>query len=241
MQPTHGCFLRIVKLRVGVAILSQLLDAPRCSRTQIIEPSKDNRFGRTNFCARWNQSTFLSIVTEGALECPPVVGQRPGAAINHAKGAGNDAITAAITDIVLHKDRTDLGANDRTGRTGFETTGFFAVFANIGEKDPAKRVSVRRTILSATQFALPFKSRRQDCVRHRAGDLISLLPILFHEQDMSPRGCAEAACIVVGISAPLETVIGHIVPFFACDFAGFAADANGRISEEANFDVVFHV
>ena len=101
MQSTHGCFLRIVKLRVRVTILSQLLDALRCTRPQIIEPSKDNRFSRTNFCARRNESAFLSIVTEGTLECAARVGQRLGPAIDHAEGAGDDAVTAAIADIVL--------------------------------------------------------------------------------------------------------------------------------------------
>ena len=32
-----------------------------------------------------------------------------------------------------------------------------------------------------------------------------------------------------------------MVPFLARDFAGFAADAHGRISEEPNLDVVAHV
>ncbi len=47
--------------------------------------------------------------------------------------------------------------------------------------------------------------------------------------------------VVVGISTPDKAVIRHLIPFFARDFAGFAADANGRISEEANFDVILHV
>ena len=47
--------------------------------------------------------------------------------------------------------------------------------------------------------------------------------------------------VVVGISRPNETVIRHLVPFFACDFAGFATDAHSRISEETNLDVVAHV
>ncbi len=142
MQPAHGCFLWIVKLRVSITILSQLLDALRCSRPQIIEPSKDNRFSRTDLCASRNESAFLSIVTKGALECAASVGQRLRPAIDHAEGAGNHAVTAAIADIVLHKHRTDLGADNRTGRTCFETAGFFTVLANVREKNPAERVFV---------------------------------------------------------------------------------------------------
>ena len=49
------------------------------------------------------------------------------------------------------------------------------------------------------------------------------------------------AGVVVGIARPNEAVIGHLVPFFARDFAGFATDAYSRISEETNLNVVAHV
>ena len=49
------------------------------------------------------------------------------------------------------------------------------------------------------------------------------------------------AGVVVGIARPNEAVIGHVVPFFARDFARFATDAHSRIGEEANLDVVTHV
>ena len=49
------------------------------------------------------------------------------------------------------------------------------------------------------------------------------------------------AGVVVGISGPGEAVVGHVVPFFARDFAGFAADANARIGEESDFDMILHV
>ena len=49
------------------------------------------------------------------------------------------------------------------------------------------------------------------------------------------------AGVVVGIARPNEAVIGHLVPFFARDFAGFATDAHSRIGEETNLDVVAHV
>ena len=49
------------------------------------------------------------------------------------------------------------------------------------------------------------------------------------------------AGVVVGIARPNEAVIGHVVPFFARDFAGFATDAHSWISEETNLNVVAHV
>ena len=51
---------------------------------------------------------------------------------------------------------------------------------------------------------------------------------------MAPRRCAKVASVVVRISRPRETVIRHMIPFFARDFASFAANANGRVSEEAD-------
>jgi hypothetical protein len=49
------------------------------------------------------------------------------------------------------------------------------------------------------------------------------------------------AGVVVRISRPREAVIRHLVPFFARDFAGFAADANSRVGEKSHFDVILHV
>ena len=46
------------------------------------------------------------------------------------------------------------------------------------------------------------------------------------------------AGVVVGIARPNEAIIGHLVPFFASDFAGFATDAHSRIGEETNLNVV---
>jgi hypothetical protein len=68
----------------------------------------------------------------------------------------------------------------------------------------------------------------------RADNLISLLSILLKKHDMAPRRRAKVASVVVGISRPRETVIRHVIPFFARDFASFAANANGRVSEEAD-------
>jgi hypothetical protein len=58
---------------------------------------------------------------------------------------------------------------------------------------------------------------------------------------MPPGRCAKVAGVVVRISRPGEPVIRHLVPFFARDLAGFAADANTRIGEKSHFDVIAHV
>ena len=58
---------------------------------------------------------------------------------------------------------------------------------------------------------------------------------------MAPRRSAKVASVVVGISRPRETVIRHVVPFFARDFASFAANTNARVSEEADLDIFLHI
>src|SRR4029453_2767346 len=47
--------------------------------------------------------------------------------------------------------------------------------------------------------------------------------------------------VIVGISQPGETVVRHFVPFLARYLASFAADADGRISEKADFNIILRV
>ena len=49
------------------------------------------------------------------------------------------------------------------------------------------------------------------------------------------------AGVIVRISRPREPVVRHLIPFFTRDFASFAADANARIGEETNLDVILHI
>ena len=75
----------------------------------------------------------------------------------------------------------------------------------------------------------------------RANDLASFLPVLLYKHHVTPRRSAEVTGVVVGIARPNKAVIGHQVPFFASDFARFAADAHSWIGEEANLDTIAHV
>src|SRR5437867_13015928 len=49
------------------------------------------------------------------------------------------------------------------------------------------------------------------------------------------------ARVVVRISGPNETVVRHVVPFFARDLARLAADAHGWIREEADLHIFPYV
>ena len=140
VSAAHRRFGGIVKLRVGVTVFSQLVHTLRRARAQIIEPPEHDRFSRTNFGARRCEAALLSVVAEGAFECAAGIGQRLWAPVDHAKRARDDAISAAVANVVLHEHRADFGANDRAGGTCFKTTGFLAMLANIREKNPAKRI-----------------------------------------------------------------------------------------------------
>ena len=103
VNAAHRRFGGIVKLRVGVTVFSQLLHTLRRARAQIIEPTEYDRFSRTNFGARRRKATLLAIITKRAFECAAGVGQRLWAPINHAKRARDDAIPAAVANVVLHE------------------------------------------------------------------------------------------------------------------------------------------
>src|SRR5437762_2820987 len=77
--------------------------------------------------------------------------------------------------------------------------------------------------------------------RMRPDNLISFLAVLLQEHDVAPGRRTEMTGVVVGISRPGESVVGHMIPLFACDFASFAPDANTRIGEESNLDMILHV
>jgi hypothetical protein len=166
----------------------------------------------------------LSIVAERALESAACVGHRFWPAINHAEWTGDDTITAAVTNIVLHENGADLSAHNRTSGTSFQAAGFFAMFANVGKKNPPKRI-----------FSVP-TARKMG-----TDNLTSFLPILFQKQNMPPCRCTKPSRIVVRISRPNETVVGYLVPFLARDFARLATDANGRVSKETDLDIFLHV
>src|SRR5204863_10082754 len=103
--------------------------------------------------------------------------------IDHTKRAGNDAVAATVAHVILHENRTDLGAHDRAGWARFEAAGLFAMLADVGEKDPAEWILAIAT-----------------AERMGADDLISFLTIFFDKHHVPPGGSAEVAGVVVRIT-----------------------------------------
>src|SRR5947209_8239281 len=106
------------------------------------------------------------------------------------------------------------------------------MFANVGQENPTERIL--RLLIADCRLLIGREA-------HWSGDLISFLPILFEEHDVSPGRRAKVAGVVVGISRPRESIIGHLVPFFARDFASFASDTNARVGEETNFNTILDI
>src|SRR5205807_8566047 len=97
------------------------------------------------------------------------------------------------------------------------------MFADVGHENPAKGI-----------FPVAVAQRM------RPDNLISFLAILLQEYDVAPGRGAEMSSVVVRISRPGKTVVRHIIPFFARHFAGLAPDADARVGEEADLDVILH-
>ena len=74
----------------------------------------------------------------------------------------------------------------------------------------------------------------------RTDNLISFLLVLFDKHHVAPGGRAEVAGVVLRIPRPDETVVRHLVPFFARDLARLAADAHRWISEETDLHIFLH-
>ena len=176
----------------------------------------------------------MSIVTKGALERAAGIVKWLRPAIDHAEWTRHNAIAAAVADIVLHQHRTNFSAHDRSGRTRLKATGFLAMLADVGQENPSEWI-VRLRQGYGGHVRLRLRKA------HRTGNLISFLSILLEEHDVAPGRCAEVTGVVVRISGPRESVIRHLVPFFARDLASFAADANTRVGEKSNFDAILDV
>ena len=223
VSAAHGRFGGIVKLRVGVTVFPQLVHTLSRARPQIIESPEHDRFSRANFRARRCEAALLSIVAERAFECAAGIGQRLRSPVDYSERTRDNAVATTIANIILDQDGADFGPNNCACGTCFKTTSFLAVLANIGEENPAKRI-----------FSVATHQRM------RADNLAPFLSVLLDKHHVTPRGRAKMAGVIVGIARPNEAVIGHLVPFFARDFASLAADAHSWIGKETNLNMIAH-
>src|ERR1700675_4250541 len=125
--------------------------------------------------------------------------------VNHTKGAGPDTVPAAVAGIRLDDNGIELSADNRTCGADLEAGGVDTVLANIAHQEPA-----------------------------------AVLPVfgeLLDELDMAPVGTVQPARVVIAVAAQcVQTAVGagKLIPLFAGDFAGFAADADCRVGEKSH-------
>src|SRR5690348_8066908 len=57
---------------------------------------------------------------------------------------------------------------------------------------------------------------------------------MLDELHVPPRRVSNRPGVVVGEAGPVQAIFAEVIPFFAGDFTGFAADAERRIGEECS-------
>jgi len=120
--------------------------------------------------------------------------------------AGPNTIPASIAHVLLNEHCVEFSLDNGLCRAYFKAAGVRAMLAYVGHHQP--RVSV---------------SNRHRLVGHALNE--------FH---VSPILIVELARVVEAV-AKLRLVTSQLVPFFARNFARFAADADTRISKETEW------
>ena len=216
-----GGFLRIIQLGVGVTLLAQRAQPGIGFTVQVFERAEANRLGRAGFGASGGEAADLAVVAEGAFKGAAFVRLLFVSPVNDAERTRDHAVAAAVADVVLDVDGLVLGANDRAGRTGLETAGHFAMFADVREEHPTERI-----------FAV---------AAHGTGNLRAAALGFFEKKNVAPCGRAQADGVVVGKARPTGDVGGHVVPFLARYFTRLAPDAHRRVGEESNLHTALDV
>src|SRR5882762_8303052 len=119
--------------------------------------------------------------------------------VDHAERTGRNAVTASIAGVRLDDDGVELGSDDRARRADFKAGGVDAVLADVAHEQPST--------------------------------VLSVLGELLDELDVAPMDAIQPAGVVVAVSTQrVQAAVGarQLVPFFAGDLAGFAADADRR-------------
>ena len=157
----------------------------------------------------------------------PVVAQRAllGAPValpplDHPVRAGGDAVAAAVADVLLHDDRSELGAEERSRRADVQAARVRAVLADVRRHEPAQAVG------AVVPLAVVLGGLRHAQVHRHP---------LLDERDVPPRVGAEVAGVVVRHAQQVQVVgRGHAVPLLARHLARLAADAHRGVGEEAD-------
>src|SRR5260370_37980889 len=132
----YAGFLRVVKTRVAISSVLELLHAILAALLELFQIAELNGLCWACLGARRNQSRFLPVIEECALKSATVLR----ALVNHSKRTRDDTISATIAHIRLDKHGTPFRAHNRAGRTRFKAPGIGAMLTDIGKENPAEGI-----------------------------------------------------------------------------------------------------
>src|SRR5256884_7974701 len=122
-----------IEIRAPLAAFVQLLNARARYLMQFRDGAKLNRFRWTRFRAGRLEAILLPVITERAFVGTAV----RLVTIEHSKGTSRHAVTAAVTDVLLHINISEFIVDDRSGRARFLTRRLHTVLAHVAHHQPA--------------------------------------------------------------------------------------------------------
>src|SRR5204862_8321669 len=95
-----------------------------------------------------------------AGERPRPLGRRELPAREHAERTRRHAVAAAVADVLLHDDGSELGAEERPRRADVEARGVRAVLADVRAHHPAQGIAVELLSLAVVSERRAFLDER---------------------------------------------------------------------------------
>src|SRR6201996_6325976 len=137
-----GCF-RAIQIGVGFTTGMQLFHTLFCVFAQLTYLAELDGLGRTTLSACGNEAILLAVITQCALVGATILF----VAADHSERAANNAVCAAVADVLLHVNIAELVVDECAGRADLHTRCVLAVFANIAHHQPASDVALRVELL----------------------------------------------------------------------------------------------
>src|SRR5947209_439209 len=206
-------------------------------RFQLFHFAKLDRIRRTRFRASRFDAIFHAVITERAFTCRMAT---LFVTRDHSERTGNDAIAAAVADILLHVDRVELRANNCPRRARFLARRVGAMLAHVTLHQPAVRIEKGQSGPGWNKWNEALASGLSNVRLHiRAHSMLTVLsivapPDLLDEEHMPPRGRAQLPGIIIARPCPARFLRWKLVPLLAGHLAGFAANTQTRISERSH-------
>src|SRR5580658_536794 len=136
MRAAHAGLERVVHLCIGVTAALQFRHTYVSFLAKFVKFPKANRLRGTGFRACRNHPSALPVVTKSAFERATV----RMTLINNSERARHHTVAAAVANVGLHEDRTDVGADNRASWAGLKTSRIRTMFADVRKENPAERI-----------------------------------------------------------------------------------------------------